>query len=123
MRHQTFAIQHLRQSFGIRRSHRQSARRGTATPAVSYRHDRRTATRPFRNNPAHTAPDPITLAAATWLACGIVLLGLTPLPLRDATLGWSPAFWGLAAPLVMLLVRHPHTWLPSLRTEQRRTRR
>ena len=36
--------------------------------------------------------DVLTLAAATWLACGLVLLGLTPMPWRDATLGWSPAF-------------------------------
>ena len=49
--------------------------------------------------------DPLTLAAATWLACGIVLLGLTPLPLRDPTTGWSPAFWLLAAPAVLLLAR------------------
>ena len=49
--------------------------------------------------------DILTLAAATWLACGSVLLGLTPLPLRDPTLGWSPAFWLLAAPAVLLLTR------------------
>lgn len=50
-------------------------------------------------------PDAVTLAAATWLASGIVLLGLTPLPWHDTTLGWSPAFWLLAAPCVLLLVR------------------
>jgi hypothetical protein len=50
-------------------------------------------------------PDPITLGACTWFACGIVLLGLTPLPLRDAHLGWSFTFWALAAPLVVLLAR------------------
>jgi hypothetical protein len=52
--------------------------------------------------------DILTLAAATWLACGGVLFGLTPLPLRDPTLGWSPAFWLLAAPAVLLLTRR---WL------------
>lgn len=50
--------------------------------------------------------DVLTLAAATWLACGIVLFGLTPLPWRDATFGWSPAFWLLAAPCVLLVARH-----------------
>ncbi len=49
--------------------------------------------------------DALTLAAATWLACGVVLFGLTPLPWRDATLGWTPAFWLLAAPCVLLLAR------------------
>jgi hypothetical protein len=55
-------------------------------------------------------PDALTLAAATWLACGIVLFGLTPLPWRDATLGWSPAFWLLAAPCLLLIARR--TFLP-----------
>lgn len=49
--------------------------------------------------------DVLMLAAATWLACGIVLFGLTPLPWRDATLGWSPAFWMLVAPCVLLAAR------------------
>ncbi|HVU81366.1 MAG TPA: hypothetical protein VHD89_05110 [Rhodanobacteraceae bacterium] len=49
--------------------------------------------------------DALTLAAATWLACGLVLFGLTPLPWRDATLGWSPLFWLIAAPCVLLVAR------------------
>jgi hypothetical protein len=49
--------------------------------------------------------DPLTLAAGTWLACGVVLYGLTPLPLRDAALGWSPAFWLLGAPCLLLVAR------------------
>lgn len=49
--------------------------------------------------------EPLTLTAATWLACGMVLYGLTPLPLRDANLGWSTAFWLLAAPAILLLAR------------------
>ncbi|TAN05933.1 MAG: hypothetical protein EPN38_09870 [Rhodanobacteraceae bacterium] len=56
----------------------------------------------------HPATDALTLTAATWLAAGGVLLGLTPLPLHDPTLGWSPAFWLLAAPAVLLVARH---WL------------
>ena len=49
--------------------------------------------------------DALALAAATWLACGIVLFGLTPLPWRDTTLGWSPAFWLLAAPCLVLIAK------------------
>jgi hypothetical protein len=47
----------------------------------------------------------ITLVATTWFACGVVLYGLTPLPLHDPTLGWSAAFWLLAAPLLLLAAR------------------
>jgi len=54
------------------------------------------------STPSH---DALTLVAATWLACGLVLFALTPLPWRDATLGWSPAFWLLAAPCVLLVAR------------------
>ncbi|HKV65085.1 MAG TPA: hypothetical protein VJN66_01750 [Rhodanobacteraceae bacterium] len=49
--------------------------------------------------------DALALAAATWLACGIVLFGLTPLPWRDATFGWSPVFWLVAAPCLLLAAR------------------
>lgn len=59
-----------------------------------------------RSAPSPTSrPDIVSLAAATWLACGVVLLGLTPLPLRDANLGWSPAFWLLAAPFLLLIAK------------------
>jgi hypothetical protein len=50
-------------------------------------------------------PDVLILIAATWLAAGAVLLGLTPLPLHDARYGWSTAFWLLAAPAAILAVR------------------
>lgn len=60
----------------------------------------------------HDQYDILTLAAGTWLACGIVLLGLTPLPWHDATWGWSPAFWLLAAPTLLLLVRRWRSLLP-----------
>lgn len=56
-----------------------------------------------RSRVAAAVPDPVVLGAGTWLACGIVLLWLTPLPLRDPQLGWSFTFWALAAPLVVLL--------------------
>jgi len=64
-----------------------------------------------------TSPhDVLTLTAATWLACGIVLFGLTPLPWRDATLGWSPAFWLLAAPCLLLAARRVSMRRPALRS-------
>lgn len=49
--------------------------------------------------------DVLTLAVATWLAAGVVLLLLTPLPAHDTQTGWSTAFWLLAAPAAMLAIR------------------
>src|SRR5574337_921736 len=78
---------------------------------------------PAMRNPSATTiahqPDPLTLAAATWLACGIVLLGLTPLPLHDPILGWSPAFWLLAAPGLLLIARR--AFAPRLGSSARRS--
>ena len=51
-------------------------------------------------------PDVLSLGAATWLAAGIVLLGLTPLPLHDPRYGWSLAFWLLVAPATLLAAIH-----------------
>lgn len=45
------------------------------------------------------------LAATTWFACGVVLLGLTPLPWYAPEAGWAPAFWLLVAPGLILLGR------------------
>ena len=60
----------------------------------------------MRTVPVRAQPfDTVTLIAATWLACGGVLLGLTPLPWHDATLGWTPAFWLLAAPCLLLAAK------------------
>lgn len=50
-------------------------------------------------------PDALALAAATWLAADLVLLGLTPLPLHDPHYGWSLAFWLLVAPAAVLATR------------------
>ncbi|HEX7129498.1 MAG TPA: hypothetical protein VF217_05430 [Rhodanobacteraceae bacterium] len=58
----------------------------------------------FRN--VRREPDALTLAAIAWLAAGLVLLGLTPLPLHDPRYGWSLAFWLLVAPVVLLASRH-----------------
>lgn len=49
--------------------------------------------------------DALALAAATWFAAGLVLMGLTPLPLHDPHYGWSLAFWLLAAPGAILAAR------------------
>ena len=62
--------------------------------------------------------DVFALAASTWLACGIVLLGLTPLPLHDADWGWSPLFWLLLAPAIMLGARHVFTRKLSVHATQ-----
>jgi hypothetical protein len=53
----------------------------------------------------HREPDALTLTAAAWLAAGIVLFGLTPLPLHTPHYGWSLAFWLLAAPAAVLATR------------------
>lgn len=50
--------------------------------------------------------DPAFLATGTWLAAGVVVFGLTPLPLHSAAWGWTPAFWALAAPALMLFARY-----------------
>jgi hypothetical protein len=71
-----------------------------------------------RRSESPITSDPLTLAAGTWLACGMVLYGLTPLPLHDATLGWSPAFWLLAAPLMLLVAKV--ALLPRLESSTRR---
>jgi hypothetical protein len=46
-------------------------------------------------------------AALLWLAGGIVLLLTTLVPLHSRLLGWSPAFWLIAAPMIVLLVLEP----------------
>ncbi len=46
-------------------------------------------------------------AAFLWLLSGGVLLLTTLVPLHTELLGWTPAFWLLGAPLVVLLVLEP----------------
>ncbi|OOG62505.1 hypothetical protein B0E46_12745 [Rhodanobacter sp. B04] len=46
-------------------------------------------------------------AALLWLLAGSVLLLTTLIPLHTDLLGWTPAFWLLGAPLVVLLVLEP----------------
>ncbi|MGH8192146.1 MAG: hypothetical protein ACREP2_11940 [Rhodanobacteraceae bacterium] len=104
MRQSTPAVRPARRSPGIRRSYAPSSRRAMVASSFP-RRDGRTAVPKSRGHAQDSIPDPILLGAATWLACGVVLLGLTPLPLRGAALGWSPAFWLLAAPAILLLAR------------------
>ena len=44
----------------------------------------------------------LALGAGAWLAFGLFLLLLTPLPAHTERLGWSPLFWLLLAPASML---------------------
>lgn len=73
--------------------------------------------------------DALTLGAGTWLAIGLVLLVLTPLPLHVARYGWSLAFWLIGAPVVILValavMRCPdHSLTPvRLRSMRRRNSR
>ncbi|OOG57970.1 hypothetical protein [Rhodanobacter sp. C03] len=46
-------------------------------------------------------------AASLWLVAGSVLLLTTLVPLRTDLLGWTPTFWLVGAPLVVLLVLEP----------------
>lgn len=46
-------------------------------------------------------------AAALWLFVGSTLLLSTLVPLHTNMLGWTPTFWLLGAPLIVLLVLEP----------------
>jgi hypothetical protein len=46
-------------------------------------------------------------AALLWLLAGAVLLLTTLVPLHTDALGWTPAFWLIGAPLVVLLALEP----------------
>ncbi len=62
----------------------------------------------MRSPPSHTAPSAYLLGAALlWLLAGTVLLLTTLMPPYTAQLGWTPAFWFVAAPLIVLLVLDP----------------
>lgn len=104
MRHQHPSPATAPRHSGLRRGHARSARHARAVAiAAACRPDRRAGARARAS--VEPVADPVVLGAATWLACGIVLLGLTPLPLRDPQLGWSFSFWTLAAPVLLLLGR------------------
>ena len=46
-------------------------------------------------------------AAVLWLFAGCVLLLSTLVPAHTELLGWTPVFWLLGAPLVVLLALEP----------------
>ena len=46
-------------------------------------------------------------AALLWLLAGAALLLTTLVPVHTDVLGWTPAFWLLGAPLVVLLALEP----------------
>ena len=46
-------------------------------------------------------------ATALWLLAGCLALVTTLIPLHTALLGWTPVFWLLAAPLIVLLALEP----------------
>jgi hypothetical protein len=61
----------------------------------------------------------LPVIAVTWLLGGIVLLLTTLVPLRTELLGWTPAFWLVGAPLIVLLGLDP-TLPRQLLTRRRR---
>ncbi len=50
---------------------------------------------------------PLFAATVAWLCAGSFLLVTTLVPTHTALLGWTPAFWLLAAPVVVLLALDP----------------
>ena len=61
--------------------------------------------------------------ALLWLLAGTVLLLTTLVPVHTDALGWTPAFWLVGAPLVMLLALEPalpRRLLALLRPRRRR---
>ncbi len=62
----------------------------------------------MRTQPRPNTASPRLLGAtALWLLAGAALLLTTALPLHTDLLGWTPAFWLLGAPLIMLLALQP----------------
>ncbi|MEO6967781.1 MAG: hypothetical protein ABI132_04895 [Rhodanobacteraceae bacterium] len=75
--------------------------------------------RTLPNHPPYHQSDVLTLASLAWLATGLVLLCLTPLPAHDAAHGWSPAFWLIVAPAVVLAMLHPRAVLAPAKNWRR----
>ncbi len=61
------------------------------------------------------------VAAVVWLSAGSFLLLTTLVPTHNNLLGWTPTFWLLGAPLMVLLVLEPD--LPRQLLMRRRSRR
>lgn len=55
------------------------------------------------SSPGSSHRSRVLAATLLWLAGGSMLLLSTLVPAHTAMLGWTPAFWLLAAPLLVLL--------------------
>jgi hypothetical protein len=51
---------------------------------------------------SHAFAFQLATGAGLWLLLGGFLLALTPLPAHTESLGWSPLYWLLLAPLCVL---------------------
>lgn len=63
-------------------------------------------------------------AALLWLLTGAALLLTTLVPAHTELLGWTPAFWLVGAPLVVVLALEPslpRQLLPLLRPRRQRS--
>lgn len=58
-------------------------------------------------SPSHPDHQHLLGATVLWLLAGSALLLSTLVPWHTAWLGWTPAFWLLGAPLMLLLVLEP----------------
>ena len=61
----------------------------------------------MRPNTDTTRHEHLLGGALLWLLGGLLLLVTTVVPAHTASLGWTPAFWLLAAPLTVLLALEP----------------
>ena len=61
----------------------------------------------MRQSNSRVSHQNLLAAALLWLAGGIVLMLTTLVPMHSRLLGWSPAFWLIGAPLIVLLVLEP----------------
>lgn len=61
----------------------------------------------MRPNASITHHERLLGGALLWLLAGAFLLLTTLVPARTDALGWTPAFWLVGAPLVMLLALEP----------------
>ncbi|MGH8160354.1 MAG: hypothetical protein ACREPQ_19750 [Rhodanobacter sp.] len=52
-------------------------------------------------------PSHLLGSAALWLLCGSALVLTTVVPMHTALLGWTPAFWLIGAPMIVLLALKP----------------
>lgn len=61
----------------------------------------------MRQTARHAHHERLLGAALLWLLGGAALLLTTLVPVHTALLGWTPAFWLIGAPLIVLLALEP----------------